>query len=86
MFETGQAVVLLGTTKYDREIFIYNNPKDFVDQLRKSETKKLETNAEFMNYISLALKEERIEIPTHSEEAFIYSLIKIGICIPAVLN
>ena len=87
MFEEGQAVVLLGTTKYDREIFIYKNPTDFITKLRISEeNKKFDTNAEFMKYISTALGEENITIPFHSEEVFIKTLIKIGICIPAVLN
>ena len=86
MFEIGQSVVLLGTTKFDREIFVYKDPVDFVDQLRKSESKKHETNAEFMKFIADVMGEENITIPFHNEEVFIKSLIKIGVCIPAVLN
>lgn len=86
LFDSGQAVVLLGTTKFDREVFIFNDAKSFVDQLRKTENKNHETNGDFMRYIHDSLKEEKIDIPTHSEEAFVRSLIKIGICVPAVLN
>jgi hypothetical protein len=86
MFEAGQKVVLLGATKYDREIFVFKDPIDFVAQLRKTENKNHETNAEFMKFISDSMSEDHINVPFHNEEVFVKTLIKIGICVPAVLN
>ena len=87
MFKSGQAVVLLGRTEQEREIYLFENPEKFVECLRKSEKVSFENNQEFMQSVSRALgKNDAIHVNTHNEEAFVESLIRYGVCFPAVLN
>lgn len=87
MFKPGQPVVLLGESNYHREIFIFNTPESFVDSLRVAEKIPFKNNQDFMESVSRALiAQDMQDINIHNEQSFVESLIRHGICIPAILN
>lgn len=87
MFEPGQTVVITGETAFDREVIVYNDPVSFVETIANSKKNKEKiSNQQFMFNVSTILKEADVNIPHHSEEAFVTALIKVGICSPATLN
>lgn len=91
MFEPGDKVVLLGSTDHERNILTYNDPVSFVTDMIHSKGGGFSgfedcTNHEFMERIANLMEETNLNIPHHSEEAFIQALIRYGVCLPAVLN
>jgi len=87
MFQPGETVVITGSTAFDREVFIYNDPVSFVETIANSNKDKEKiTNQQFMFNVSSLLKDMDVTIPHHNEEAFVAALIKAGICSTAILN
>lgn len=87
MFKSGQPVVLLGESNHHREIFIFNTPESFVEALRTAEKIPFKNNQDFMESVSRVLHAQDMQdINIHNEHSFVESLIRHGICIPAILN
>lgn len=85
-FLPGEVVILLGETKFDREMYVFQDPVSFVAEIKKNDQQTNLSNIEFMQHVSEAMSNLQVSIPHHTEEAFIGGLIRAGICIPAVLN
>ena len=85
-FLPGEVVILLGETKFDREMYVFQDPVSFVSEIKNNDRQNGLSNIEFMQNVSEAMSNLHISIPHHTEEAFIGGLIRAGICIPAVLN
>lgn len=87
MFQPGETVVITGSTAFDREVVIYNDPVSFVETIANSnKDKEKVTNQQFMFNVSSILKDMDVNIPHHNEEAFVSALIRAGICSTAILN
>jgi hypothetical protein len=94
--KTGEMVVIFGKTDFDREVIQYTNAKDFVAYICKRDHPdgNTPTNEVYMNYIANSIRgafkdsaaEANINIPTHSEEAFVKALFRLGIVNTTVMN
>lgn len=91
----GEMVVIFGKTDFDREVIQYTNAKDFVAYIcKRDHPGNTPTNEVYMkniaNSIRVAFKdaaaEANINIPTHSEEAFVKALFRLGIVNTTVMN
>jgi len=85
-FEPGEVVILLGETRFDREMYVFQDPVSFVAAIAKNDRRDGWSNIEFMQHVSEAMENLHVTIPHHNEEAFVSGLIRAGICISAVLN
>jgi len=85
-FLPGEVVILLGETKFDREMYIFQDPVSFVSEIKKNDQRNGLSNIQFMQHVSEAMSNLHVSIPHHTEEAFIEGLIRAGICVAAVLN
>ena len=86
LFQPGETVVIMGSSTYDRDMVVFNDPVSFVSSIANKEGGETITNEQFMLKVSTLLKEVDLSIPHHNEEAFILALIKAGICSTAILN
>lgn len=86
LFQPGEMVVIMGSSTFDRDMVVFNDPVSFVSSIANKEGKEPITNEEFMLNVSTLLKEADVMIPHHNEEAFILALMKAGICSTAILN
>jgi hypothetical protein len=87
LFQPGEMVVIIGSTLFDRDMVMFNDPVSFVSSIaNKEENSEPVTNQQFMMKVSRILKEVDVSIPHHNEEAFILALINAGICSTAILN
>lgn len=86
----GDVVVVRGLEEDMRVLFRFTNAKAMVDwfRARDCETAFPMDNASYIHKVAAALKERyNMElVASNSEEAFIESLFRIGVCETATLN
>lgn len=92
LFQDGDTIIIRGLDDSDRYFMKYTNAEDFVTALREKDDPKgrLYNNADYMRVIndqlgSILQKDEAV-LPTHSEEAFVKALCRLGVFTKAVLN
>jgi hypothetical protein len=81
-FKAGEAVVVIGSSTFDREVIVYQDPVSFVQTMNKTKV----PNEQFMLKVSKIFMKLDVNLPHHSEEAFLAALIETGVCSAAILN
>lgn len=87
--KTGDVVVIYGRNDYDRDVIEFTNAKDLITYIRERnyQTYEIGSNQEYMELIVSNFKEKYDGyIPSHSEEAFVAALFKLGLFGKTTLN